>query len=241
MVMENSSALLFDMDGVILDSMPWHVRAWRKALAEFGCEVDEELIYLHEGAIEPATAADIFNRNGCCMDEEQFLAVLSRQIEIFNREFRHRVTVYRDVPDMLASLGHTGKKLAIVTSSHSDILEEVLPKNVRSLFSAIITGDSVDRRKPWPDPYLAAMKNLGQRPETCCVIENAPAGIESARAARMKCIAITTTLSPEHLKKADLVVENHGHLHKVLCQANIDTSDFDSPTDTKELTEESIY
>ena len=209
-------ALLFDMDGVILDSMPWHVKAWQRALAEFGCQVRDELLYLHEGAIEPATAAEIFHENGCRMDQEKFLLVLNRQIEIFNSLFRMKVRVYDQVPDMLADLRRAGRELAIVTSSHSDILEEVLPSSIRNMLSSVITGDRVHRRKPWPDPYLAAMINLGQTPGNCCVIENAPAGIESARAAGMTCVAIKTTLDEHHLRKAHHIVDSHNDLRKLL-------------------------
>ncbi len=214
--MTDHPALLFDMDGVILDSMPWHVKAWQQALSEFGCSVREELLYLHEGAIEPATAAEIFHENGCRMDEERFLRVLDRQIGIFNSEYRNKVRVYEQVPDMLADLRRDGRELAIVTSSHSDILEEVLPASIRNMISCIITGDSVQRRKPWPDPYLAAMSNLGQAPPDCCVIENAPAGIESARAAGMKCIAIKTTLDAHYLQNAHHIVDSHHELHRLL-------------------------
>ncbi len=214
--MTRLTTLLFDMDGVILDSMPWHVRAWQQALAEFGCSVSDELLYLHEGAIEPSTAAEIFHENGCCMDEEKFLRVLRRQIDIFNSVFRSSIRVYDYVPDMLADLRRTGRELAIVTSSHSDILKEVLPGSIRKMLSAVITGDRVQRRKPWPDPYLAAMKNLRKTPDHCCVIENAPAGIESARSAGMKCIAIKTTLDEQHLKKAHYIVDSHQELHRLL-------------------------
>jgi len=214
--MTDVAALLFDMDGVILDSMPWHVRAWQQALSEFGCSVQDELLYLHEGAIEPSTAADIFHENGCCMDEEKFLQVLRRQIEIFNSIYRMHVRVYDDVPDMLADLSRAGRKLAIVTSSHSDILDEVLPVYIRKMLSAVITGDRVSRRKPWPDPYLAAMEILGQGPDSCCVIENAPAGIESARAAGVRCVAIKTTLDERHLGNAHHIVDSHRELHRLL-------------------------
>ncbi len=214
--MTDIPALLFDMDGVILDSMPWHVKAWQQALAEFGCHVDDELLYLHEGAIEPATAAEIFNENGCRMDEERFLQVLSRQIEIFNSSFRKEVKVYRYIPDMLSDLNRRGRRLAVVTSSHSDILEEVLPGSIRKLLSSVVTGDMVSRRKPWPDPYLTAMKHIDQTPDRCCVIENAPAGIESARAAGMRCVAIKTTLDEKHLKNAHHIVESHQDLYRLL-------------------------
>ncbi len=214
--MTDIPALLFDMDGVIINSMPWHVRAWQQALTEFGCQVDDELLYLHEGAIEPATAAEIFHENGCHMDEERFLQVLSRQIEIFNSSFRKEVKVYRYIPDMLYDLSRRGRKLAVVTSSHSHIIEEVLPDSIRKLLSSVVTGDMVRRRKPWPDPYLAAMKHINQTPDRCCVIENAPAGIESARAAGMKCVAIKTTLDEQHLKNANHIVDSHKDLYRLL-------------------------
>ena len=69
---EKTKSVLFDMDGVILDSMPYHVRAWQEALSEQGFSVSAELLYLHEGAIEPDTAAAIFQDNERFIDADMF-------------------------------------------------------------------------------------------------------------------------------------------------------------------------
>ncbi len=204
-------AILFDMDGVILDSMTFHVKAWIQALSENGLTVDPEVIYLHEGAIEPATAVDIFCKNGCRMDEVRFLRILERQMEIF-QEMSHEVRPYKGVTTMLKRLKDNGHVTALVTSSHSSLLNHVLPGHYLDLMECVITGDGVSRRKPHPDPYLAARDRLGVDKTECTVIENAPAGIEAARAAGMRCLGITTTLPAFHLNRADEVVESHDQL-----------------------------
>jgi len=81
----------------------------------------------------------------------------------------------------------------------------------------VVTGDSVERRKPQPDPYLAGLKGIGNglKGESVAV-ENAPAGIESAKRAGLKCIAITTTLSDEQLRDADLIVRHHHELADII-------------------------
>jgi beta-phosphoglucomutase len=176
-------SVLFDMDGVILDSMPYHVKAWQEALSEQGFSVSAKLLYLHEGAIEPDTAAAIFQDNERSIDADMFYEILERQMEIF-----------------------------AVTSSHVEILKKVLPTEIKSYMDHIVTGDQVERRKPFPDPFLAALSALGQNPEACLVVENAPAGIMAAKAAALHCVALTTTLSEEYLSEADAVLSSHAEL-----------------------------
>ncbi|MGO9245133.1 MAG: HAD family hydrolase, partial [Verrucomicrobiia bacterium] len=79
-------------------------------------------------------------------------------------------------------------------------------------FDFIITGDEVPRAKPFPDPYLTAARQLGLRPEECVVVENAPLGIEAARNAGMRCVAVETTLGKEYLTSADHVLQNIAEL-----------------------------
>ncbi len=208
--------LLFDLDGVILDSMPWHVRAWQEAFGTLGLKVPEEAIYLHEGAIELETARKIFEDQGVEPTPEFFREAFRLQKKIFTEKYRHRVRPFPGVEEELRALKKEGRRLALVTSSHREILNEVLPRSLASLFDFIVTGDQVPRRKPHPDPYLTGLAGLGLTREEALAVENAPAGIRSARSAGLFCIAITTTLSPEHLREADLVVEDHARLFGVL-------------------------
>ncbi len=204
-----SKAVLFDMDGVILDSMPYHVKAWQDALSEIGLTVPAELIYLHEGAIEPETAVRIFCENGCTIDEDGFHRLFRRQREIFSSRYQGSVKPYDGVEGLLSRLQEKGWAMSLVTSSHREVLEKVLPGSILGFMSHVVTGDEVKRRKPHPDPYLAAMMALNSGPAEALVVENAPAGVKAAKAAQLKCVALTTTLSAEHLKEADEIVPDH--------------------------------
>ncbi|MBE9571056.1 MAG: HAD family phosphatase, partial [Proteobacteria bacterium] len=97
-----------------------------------------------------------------------------------------------------------------------EILKKVLPPEIKSYMDHTVTGDQVSRRKPFPDPFLAALSALGQNPEACLVVENAPAGIMAAKAAALHCVALTTTLSEEHLSEADAVLSSHAELSDYL-------------------------
>ncbi len=209
----DKKAILFDMDGVVINSMPYHVKAWKKAFKEHDLDVDERLFFLYEGAIEPDIACKLFNKNGTQITENLFYNILERQKEIFLSEFTHLIKPFNKIPEILESLKGLNFKLALVTSSHEDILQQVLPKELKLLFDHIVTGDQVKRRKPHPDPYLAGLKGLNISPsQAFCAIENAPAGIKSAKNAGLNCVAITTTLSPEELSEADEIIESHEKL-----------------------------
>jgi len=200
------------MDGVILDSMPYHVRAWQEALFEQGFSVSAEMLYLHEGAIELDTAAVIFKDNKRFINADMFHEILVRQMEIFATRYQPMIKPFPEVPQILKRLCDAGWQLALVTSSHMEILKKVLPSGIKGYMDHIVTGDQVSRRKPFPDPYLAALSALKQGPENCLVVENAPAGIMAARAAAIHCVALTTTLSEEHLSEADAVLTSHTEL-----------------------------
>ncbi len=209
-------AVLFDMDGVVLDSMPWHVRAWQEAFERFGLAIPDRDIYLHEGAIELETAKEIFRKRGLEPSDEFFREAFRLQREIFCRKYRRFVRPFKEIPEILDELRRQGKRLALVTSSHAEVLREVLPRSLERLFDFVVTGDAVKRRKPHPDPYLKGLEGLGVEAEEAVAVENAPAGIRSAKAAGLKCVAITTTLEEDHLREADMVVFDHRHLKEVL-------------------------
>ncbi len=210
----NKKAVLFDMDGVILDSMPYHVRAWKEAFKEYGLkELDDKVFYLYEGAIEPETACKLFSKNGANLTIEDFFNILERQKEIFITRYAHKIRPFKDVPRILSILKERNFRLGLVTSSHGKVLEAVLPEEISSFFHHIVTGDEVKRRKPHPDPYLKGLNGLGFGVgDDVFAVENAPSGISSAKAAGLRCIAITTTLTQEELKRADFIIKRHHEL-----------------------------
>ncbi len=85
------------MDGVILDSMPYHVRAWKEAFKEYGLkELDDGVFYLYEGAIEPETACRLFSKNGAKLSIEDFFNILERQKEIFVNKYAQKIRPFQD-------------------------------------------------------------------------------------------------------------------------------------------------
>lgn len=212
----NKDYIFFDLDGVVLDSMPYHAKAWIEAFSQFGLEFTEEEIYLHEGAIELETAKSLFLKKGINPTPEFFEKAFKLQKIIFKKKYASLIKPFPEIPEILEKLNEYNKKLALVTSSHKEIFEEVFPRNLKPFFSIIITGDLVKRRKPYPDPYLKALELLRAQKEKSLVIENAPAGILSAKQAGLHCIAIATTLPKERLVLADLIAKNHEELKKIL-------------------------
>lgn len=211
---DNKKAVLFDMDGVILDSMPYHVRAWKEAFKEYGLkELDDKVFYLYEGAIEPETACRLFSKNGAKLEIKDFFNILERQKAIFIKKYAKKIRPFEDIPRILSFLRDRGIKLGLVTSSHGKILEAVLPEKISGFFHHIVTGDEVERRKPHPDPYLKGLKGIGlDAPDGVFAVENAPSGIKSAKRAGLRCIAITTTLPEKKLSDADLIIKMHREL-----------------------------
>ncbi len=208
--------IFFDLDGVILNSMPYHAKAWIEAFSQFGLKFEEKEIYLHEGAIELDTARDMFLKKGVNPTPEFFRKIFKIQKEIFKTKYARLVKPFPEVPELLENLKKEKRKIALVTSSHSEIFNEVFPKELIPYFSVIITGDKIEKRKPNPDPYLRALEVFGIRNKDALVVENSPAGVMSAKGAKLFCIGITTTLPEEHLSLADLIVRNHRELKEIL-------------------------
>lgn len=95
-------------------------------------------------------------------------------------------------------------------------MEKALSSEPQSLFNAIVTGDDIPRAKPYPDPYEIARNSLGLRKEECLIIENAPLGIQSAKAAGIRCAVIATTLPMEYLKGADFYLKKLPDIFKYI-------------------------
>ncbi|MBW2063071.1 MAG: HAD family phosphatase [Deltaproteobacteria bacterium] len=218
---ENVQAVIFDLDGVILDSMPAHVASWRKALGEFDLEVDADFILRHEGALDRDLLVHLFERNGQRVAPELFDRIYLRQREIYWDQYAAEVPVFPGAARLVELLARTALRLALVTSSSREVLTPDLWTWLASSFSPLITGDQVRRSKPHPEPYLKALAGLGLPAAEVLVVENAPAGIASARAAGLTCLALATTLPPAELAEADLVLDNHAALRIFLVRDGV--------------------
>jgi beta-phosphoglucomutase len=207
-------AVIFDMDGVIIDSMPYHFIAWYEALRPFGARVSCLDVYSKEGERWERSLEDFLRRANAKTSKVAMRKIFSARQRIFKKYFKP--FVFQGAEEFLRCLKARGYLLALVTGTPMDQVREILPRRIRNLFVCIVTGDRVKRGKPHPEPYLRAARCLGVSPAECVVVENAPFGIESAKRAGMFCVALTTSLPREHLKRADIVIDNLGEIAGVI-------------------------
>lgn len=200
------SAIIFDMDGVIVDSMPYHFIAWYEALRPFGVRVSCFDVYAREGEKWDTSMRDFLSAAGVKPTDELLHRIFECRKKIFRRYFRRHI--FKGAAEFIDCLARKGYTLALVTGTTRKGVMKILPAAIRKNFSVIVCGDDVKKGKPHPEPYLRAAKDLGVEPGKCVVIENAPYGIASAKKAGMFCIAVTTSLPKEYLKKADMAVND---------------------------------
>lgn len=209
-------AVIFDLDGVVLDSMRFHVAAWTAAFSEVGLTIDPGTIYLNEGALDRERLCPVFDPEGRGLSPEAFDRVLARQREIYISQYASHVRIFPGAAQLIDDLLNTSVTLALVTSSVRGVLAPEIWTWLEERFAVRITKDMVRRGKPHPEPYLKALSLLGLEPSEAVVIENAPAGIHAAKQAGLTCLALTTTLPAEALAEADEVLPDHQTLAAAL-------------------------
>ncbi|MBU2470636.1 MAG: HAD family phosphatase [Proteobacteria bacterium] len=206
----NYQAVLFDLDGVVLDSMEQHAAAWLRVMRAAGLRVERDFVLAHEGCLQTEVLEKLLVEHEVILPPGQgapefMLRLLDEQRRLYLDEFAHLVAPFPGAAGLLTALNNRGIPTALVTSSRWDQVETCLPNELLGGFAEIVTSDDVSKHKPHPEPYLRASQTLGVAASECLVVENAPAGIASARAAGAVCFALTTTLSPEHLGQANAI------------------------------------
>lgn len=208
-----TEAILFDCDGVIINSMPVHAEAWVKLFARYGISIKPIDVYLEEGRDIIDFCQLILNRNGHAEKLSAHKLAHEKENAVIAEK---KIAVFPEISEVLGDVKSSPAKLGMVTGSNLRLVRSAIPHPTLDFFDLIVAADDVKRSKPAPDPYLCAAKRLHVHPENCLVVENAPMGIQSAKAAGMQVIGITTTLSRQHLLHADCVVENFQELRKSL-------------------------
>ena len=192
------------MDGVIVDSMPYHFIAWYEALRPWGVSVSCFEVYAQEGERWETTLKGLLKREKIKPTQKILSAIFSLRQKIFKRYFKRYI--FHGAYELLVDLRRQGFILGLVTGSPLNEIRRILPVKLLKLFTAVVAGNQVKNGKPHPEPYLRAARLLQLSPKECLVIENAPFGIISAKRAGMACIAVSTSLPKEYLSGADIVV-----------------------------------
>ena len=213
-------AVLFDMDGVLYDSMPNHAKAWSTAVTEFGLSMSPHEAYLHEGRTGHGTINILAQRHwGRNATTEEMERIYAAKSALFN-------TCPEPQPmpgaaQLLQSIRSLGLTIVLVTGSAQHSLLTRLAHDFPGIFSAerMVTAFDVKHGKPHPEPYLMGLEKAGVSASEALVIENAPLGVEAAHAAGIYTIAVNTgPLSPKVLLDAgaDIVLPREGGFAQAL-------------------------
>jgi len=203
-------AVLFDMDGVLFDSMPYHAYAWSHAMTQFGLEMTAYEAYLHEGRTGSGTINILTQRYwGRDATEEEIERIYAAKAEMFNT-----CPEPKPMPgafEALTAAKGIGCKIVLVTGSGQLKLLENLEQHYPGFFckELMVTGFDVKIGKPHPEPYLMGLQKAGVKAEEAIVVENAPLGVESAKGAGIFTIAANTGPLEDSILKdagADIVV-----------------------------------
>ncbi len=187
-------AVLFDMDGVLYDSMKWHAKSWKQTMDEFDIPSTAEEFYLYEGMVGKSTINHLMNREkGRDATHEEIEKIYKRKTELFSEYNDGSLIPY--AYDFVKKIHDEGYTCVIVTGSGQPTLINKVEHNFPGLFSKdrMVTAFDVKHGKPHPEPYLMGLEKAGNlQPNQTVVIENAPRGVEASSAAGIFTIAINT-------------------------------------------------
>lgn len=197
-------AVLFDMDGVLFDSMPWHSLAWHRIMERRGLHLSREEAYLHEGRTGAATINIVYRRQlGREASAEEIEEIYAEKSAEFNRF--PEAQAMPGAKELLLAVRGAGLTPVLVTGSGQRSLLSRLEESFPGMFDTehMVTAFDVKMGKPHPEPYLMGMRKAGVNPHEAIVVENAPLGVEAGRAAGLFTVAVNTgPIEAEVLREA---------------------------------------
>jgi HAD superfamily hydrolase (TIGR01509 family) len=201
-------AVIFDWDGTLADTKKAVVQSFQKVLGEAGCVVSDEFIERRMGIGTKKTIIEAFRECHMRLDVSTLEKLAKEKIRI-QAGLTDIVTLFEGVAELLEAL--QGRiKIALATMSSRKVVEKVLPeKRIEAYFDVVVTADEIAKPKPDPEVFLVSAAKLGVKPEDCVVVEDSVFGVRAAKAAEMKCIAVSSGVySREELgkEKPDIVV-----------------------------------
>jgi HAD superfamily hydrolase (TIGR01509 family) len=207
-------AIIFDMDGVIVDSEPHHETAYREMFAELGYGETHGVNFDdYVGRSDKALLEDFIARHQPIHSLENLNAwKMGRFLRILNRE----QPIFEDLPELVERLGQR-YRLAVASGSQHPVIDAVLAlKNLRQHFELTVSSSEVAHGKPAPDIFLRTAELLRVAPSSCCVIEDSGPGVRAAAAAGMDVFAITNSLPREKLAGATWIVDDYAEIDRLL-------------------------
>ncbi|MFB3903115.1 MAG: HAD family hydrolase [Acidobacteriota bacterium] len=190
---------IFDMDGVIVDNINHHLKAWKQLGRELGRDFQDQDVKRVFGKRNREILKSLI---GPDLSDDELAEYGRRKEGLYRRIMAPDLRPVPGLPELLQSFHHSGIKTAVATSGPMENVRFVLDGlGFQDAFNAIITGPDVRESKPDPAIFLLAARRLGLSPADCVVFEDSPPGIKAGKAAGARCIALATTHSADELRQ----------------------------------------
>ncbi|MDD2792253.1 MAG: HAD family phosphatase [Sediminibacterium sp.] len=207
----NIKAVIFDLDGTMIDNNTYHLAAWRQYLTDLGIQISDEAYRKHiNGRTNKDAIEYIYQRK---MTNEEAMVYTLEKEAVYRRIYQPFIQPVEGLTPLLEFLEEHKIPMGIATSGirvNIDFMFEHIP--VRKFFSTIINSEHITHGKPHPEIFLTTAEALHIPPEFCLVFEDAAVGVKAAKAAGMNVVALTTTQTAEELSDSDLIINNFSDL-----------------------------
>ncbi|MCQ2226312.1 MAG: HAD family phosphatase [Bacteroidales bacterium] len=214
-------AIFFDMDGVLYDSMPIHEYTWVHSFCAHGITFEPEQAYINEGRTGKGTINLVFNQQfGRNATEREISQIYGLKTVLM--QARPAAPVMPNMQKLVSDLRKKNIDIFVVTGSKQPSLLQKLSRDYGFDRQHIVSGADVEHGKPDPEPYLIALNRSGLSVDECAVVENAPMGVQSAKAANLFTFAINTGKLEDHYltdEHCDLIFHDTAELAEALLKS----------------------
>lgn len=206
-------AIIFDMDGTLVDTEPFNTEIERRLFKLNNLEISEDEHQKYLGVASDAMWNEIAGRYQLQVSVSELIAQSHSESLRYLSEVE-RIPIMHGVVELLEKLQEKNYPMAVASSSTPEVIDLVLTRtNLKKYFRVIVSAQEAGKSKPAPDVFLLTAQKLGIMPEKCLVVEDSPNGIKAARAAGMICVAYQGPGSnPQKLKEANAIVQSYPQL-----------------------------
>jgi len=198
-------AAIFDLDGVVVNTVAIHFKAWKQMFEEYGKKFTFQDYKEKVDGIPRIDGARAILTD--LSDKELTKAAETKQRYFLEYLKKEKIQIFDSTIKLIEELRREGIKIAVISSSKNSpyILKKI---GITNLLDAEVNGNNITKGKPHPQIFLMAAEKMGVKPENCVVFEDAILGVRAAKRAKMLCIGVDSYNDPQRLKEADLVVSD---------------------------------
>ena len=217
--MNQMKIIIFDFDGVILDSENSHFIAFNEGLKNLNINISEDEYYSKYISLDDrGVITNVVNDKNISVTNEEIDMIIKNKNDYFESRLIDNSKLFPGVEELIIQLSKNFVLSIGSGANRSEIIKTLKNNNIYDYFEIIVSADEVNNPKPNPETYNRVLDNINTdfNINEIIVIEDSPGGIEAAKSAGLKCIAITNTFDNKQLRKADIIVSNYEDILKYL-------------------------